>query len=69
MLYLHHHKYAIWSLPYALQRRRIAAYFFLWFPLVAVLAEPSLATAWTMLAVIPILVAVSLRYSLQPRPS
>jgi hypothetical protein len=61
--------YAIWSLPYALQRRRIAAYLFVWFPLVAVLAEPSLATAWTMLAVIPILVAVSLRYSLQPRPS
>ncbi len=61
--------YAIWSLPYALRRRRIAAYLFVWFPLVAALAEPSLATAWTMLAVIPILVAVSLRYSLQPRPS
>jgi hypothetical protein len=61
--------YAIWSLPYALQRRRIAVYFFLWFPLVAVIAEPALATPWTMFAAIPILVAVSLRYSLQPRPS
>ncbi len=61
--------YAIWSLPYALQRRRIALYFLLWFPLVAVLGEPTLATPWTMFALIPILVAVSLRYSLQPRPS
>jgi hypothetical protein len=61
--------YAIWSLPYALQRRRIAVYLFVWFPLVSVLAEPSLATPWTMIVLIPILVALSLRYSLQPRPS
>ncbi|HTA37917.1 MAG TPA: hypothetical protein VK760_02515 [Candidatus Acidoferrales bacterium] len=61
--------YAMWSLPYALQRRRIALYFFLWFPLVSVLAEPSLATPWTMFVLVPIVVALSLRYSLQPRPS
>jgi len=61
--------YAIWGLPYALGRRRVVAYLLLWFPLVSVLAEPSLATPWTMLVVIPVLVALSLRYSLQPRPS
>ena len=61
--------YAIWSLPYALGRRRVLAYLLLWFPLVSALVEPSLATPWTVFFVIPALVAVSLRYSLQPRPS
>jgi hypothetical protein len=61
--------YAIWSLPYALRRRRVFAYLLVWFPLVSVVAEPSLATPWTMFLVIPALVAVSWRYSVQPRPS
>ena len=61
--------YAIWSLPYALGRRNVLVYLLVWFPLVSVLAEPSLARPWTMVFVIPALVAVSLRYSLQPRPS
>jgi hypothetical protein len=61
--------YAMWSLPYALGRRNVLVYFFVWFPLVSIVAEPSLVRPWTLLFVIPALVAVSLRYSLQPRPS
>ncbi len=52
--------YVAWSLPYALARRRVLAYLAIWFPLVSALAEPSLVRPWTLVLLVPVLVATAI---------
>ena len=52
--------YALWSLPYAIGARRVATYGLALFPFVSVLVEPSLARGWTILALVPLSVVLSL---------
>lgn len=66
--------YAAWSLPYAMGRRRVLLYLLVWFPVISIVAEPSLSRPWTVIVLVPLIVAFALltparRYGLQGGPS
>lgn len=52
--------YFIWGFPYALSRRRILAYLLIAFPFVAILMETAFERTWEIVAVIPLVVALSI---------
>jgi len=50
--------YVLWSLPYAIARRRIAAYLLICYPLASILFEVQFMRPWTLFVVLPTVVAV-----------